>query len=107
VNFIRAARIRIRHDYSGSGLRIRQKVTDPTGSESTTLPDWLAHFYLMKNSARVMHYVGLHCMMLEFFKYSTHQPLFKEQLLIFPHFLEHSSAEKIAVCAHTTRVPNK
>ncbi len=28
---------------------------------------WLAHFYLMKNSAKVLLYCGLDCGMLEFF----------------------------------------
>jgi hypothetical protein len=50
---------------------------------------------------------GLDCGLLVFFKYSTHELRSKEQLLISPAFLEHSSAKKIAVCAHTTRDPNK
>jgi hypothetical protein len=45
---------------------------------------WLAH--LMIKSAKVLHYFGLDCGMLEFFKYSTQEPLFKEQLLTLPHF---------------------
>jgi hypothetical protein len=40
----------------------------------------------MKKSAKVMHYFGLDCGMLEFFKYSTHEPSSKEQLLTLPHF---------------------
>jgi hypothetical protein len=47
---------------------------------------WLAHFYLMKKSAKVLHYFGLDCGMLEFFKYSSHAPSSKEQLLSLPHF---------------------
>jgi hypothetical protein len=31
----------------------------------------LAHFYLMKKSAKVLHYFGLDCGMLKFF---THEP---------------------------------
>jgi hypothetical protein len=40
----------------------------------------------MKKSAKVLHYFGLDCGMLEFFKYSTHEPSSKEQLLALPHF---------------------
>ncbi len=32
---------------------------------------WLVHFYLMKKSAKVLHYLGLDCGMLEFF---NHEP---------------------------------
>jgi hypothetical protein len=32
---------------------------------------WLAHFYLMKKSAKGLHYFGLDCGMLDF---STHEP---------------------------------
>ncbi len=35
---------------------------------------WLAHFYLMKKSAKVLHYFCLDCGMLEFFKNSTPEP---------------------------------
>jgi hypothetical protein len=40
----------------------------------------------MKKSAKVLHYFGLDCGMLEFFKYSTHEPSSKEQLMTLPHF---------------------
>jgi hypothetical protein len=40
----------------------------------------------MKKSAKVLHYFGLDCGMLEFFKYSTHEPLSKEQLLFLRIF---------------------
>ncbi len=43
--------------------------------------------------------------MFEFFKYSARQLLSKEQLLTLPHFLDTDFAEKIAVCAHATRLP--
>jgi hypothetical protein len=36
--------------------------------------------------------------------YSNHKPLSKVE---FPAFLEHGSAEKIAVCAHTKRDPKR
>jgi hypothetical protein len=46
---------------------------------------WLSHFYLLKKSAKkVLLYFGLDC-----------------------GLLVSGSAEKIAVCAHTTRDPNK
>jgi hypothetical protein len=32
---------------------------------------WLAHFYLIQKSAKVLHYFGLDCGMLEFLKYYT------------------------------------
>jgi hypothetical protein len=48
---------------------------------------------------------GLDCRMFEFFKYSARQLLSKEQLLTLPHFLDTDFAEKIAVCAHATRLP--
>jgi hypothetical protein len=44
---------------------------------------WLAHFYLMKKSAKVLLCFGLDCGMLEFF---THQPYSKEQLMYLLHF---------------------
>jgi hypothetical protein len=47
---------------------------------------WLVNFYLMKKSAKVLHYFGLDCGMLEFFKYSTYEPESKEQLLTLPRF---------------------
>jgi hypothetical protein len=40
----------------------------------------------MKKSAKVLHYFGLDCGMLEFLKYFTHEPSSKEQLLTLPHF---------------------
>jgi hypothetical protein len=53
----------------------------------------------MKKSAKVPHYFGLDCGMLEFFKSS-------KQLLTLPH-LELRLAEKIAACVHPTRLPKK
>jgi hypothetical protein len=54
---------------------------------------WLAHFYLMKKSAKRLLYFGMDFGMLEFF---THEAQFKEQLMS-PAFLETGSAENIAV----------
>jgi hypothetical protein len=45
----------------------------------------LAGFYSMKKSAKVLHYFGLDCGMLEFFKYSSHEPSSKEKLLTLLH----------------------
>ena len=44
---------------------------------------WLAHFYLMKKSTKVLLYFGLDCGMLE--------------TDVAPAFLEHGSAKKIVV----------
>jgi hypothetical protein len=58
VNFIR-----IRNDYSGSGLRIRirQKVSDLTGSRSATLPNWICirvvpvfQFWIFEKTIKVL-----------------------------------------------------
>ncbi len=45
--------------------------------------------------------------MLVFFKYSTLQAVIPRTIVDSPAFLEHGSAEKIVVCAHTPRDPNK
>jgi hypothetical protein len=45
----------------------------------------LDDFYSMKKSAKVLHYFGLDCGMLEFFKYSAHEPCPKEKLLTLLH----------------------
>ncbi len=43
---------------------------------------WLAHFYLMKKSAKELFYFGLDCGMMKFFTFKS-QP--KEQLMPLPH----------------------
>ncbi len=43
---------------------------------------WLAHFYLMKKSAKELLYFGLDCRMMIFF---TFKPQPKEQLMPLPH----------------------
>jgi hypothetical protein len=63
---------------------------------------WLAHFYLPKKSAKRIHYFGLDCGMLEYERAEI-----QKTIVNFPAFLEHGSAEKIAVCAHTNRDSNK
>jgi hypothetical protein len=35
------------------------------------------------------------------------QAVIPRTVVVFPAFLDHGSAEKIAVCAHTTHDPNK
>jgi len=44
---------------------------------------WLAHFHLMKKSAKVQLYFSSGCGMLEFF---TYKPQYKEQLLPLPQY---------------------
>jgi hypothetical protein len=61
----------------------------------------------MEKSPKVLDYFGMDCGMLGFFKYSTHKPESKDQLLTFPHFWSTVWRKKIAVCAHTNRDPNK
>ncbi len=66
---------------------------------------WLAHFYLMKKSAKVLLYFDLDCEMLKFF---TYEPWSNKQLMSTNNaFLKHGLAEKIAVWAHANRDPNK
>ncbi len=57
-----------------------------------------------EKSVKVLHNSGLDCGMLEFFIY---KPLIQRPIDDFPAFLETGFAEKIAVCDHTTRDPNK
>jgi hypothetical protein len=66
---------------------------------------WLAHFYLLKISAKGLHYFGLDCGMLEYSIYS--RAVIQRIIDDFPAFLEQGSAEKIAVCARTNRDPSK
>jgi hypothetical protein len=42
----------------------------------------------------VLHYVGLDCGLLEFFKYSTHEQSSKRKLFTFPAFLGDLFVEK-------------
>jgi hypothetical protein len=62
-----------------------------------------AHLFDEK-SAKMLHYSGLDCGMLEFF---THKPAIQRPIVDFPAFLETDLAEKMAVCDHTTRDPNR
>ncbi len=61
----------------------------------------------MKKSAKVLHYSGLDCGMLEFLQIFFSQAVIQGPIDNFPAFLETGLAEKIAVCDHTTRDPNK
>jgi hypothetical protein len=67
--------------------------------------DWDNGLLVPNFAGRKLFWFGL--LVLVFFKHSTHEPSSKEQLLTFQHFLETSLAEKIAVCAHTTRLLKK
>jgi hypothetical protein len=60
----------------------------------------------MKKSATVLHYFGVDCGLLKFFKYSTHAIL-QRTIIDSPIFLEPGLAEKIAVCAQTICLPKK
>jgi hypothetical protein len=61
----------------------------------------------MKKSTKVLHYSGLDCGMLEFLQIFFSQAVIQRPNVDFPAFLETGLAEKIAVCDHTTRDPNK
>jgi hypothetical protein len=61
----------------------------------------------MKKSAKVLHYSGLDCGMLEFLQIFFSQAVIQRPIVNFPAFLETGFAEKIAVCDNTTRDPNK
>jgi hypothetical protein len=68
----------------GSGIRdpgwVKIRIRDKHPGSATLLVPIesfyslrIAHLYLMKKSAKVLHYFRLDCGMLEFFKYSTHE----------------------------------
>jgi hypothetical protein len=61
---------------------------------------WLAHFNLMKKSAEVF---GLRDVRILLIFYS--QAVLQRTIVDSPALLELSLAEKLAVCAHTTRLP--
>jgi hypothetical protein len=65
---------------------------------------WLAHFHLMKKSAKVQLYFSLSCGMMEFF---TCEPQSKEQLMSIPEIIEYGLAKKITAWAHANHEPNK
>jgi hypothetical protein len=55
----------------------------------------------------VLLYFGLDCGLLVFFQIFYKQAVIPRTIVESPAFLDCGSAEKIAVCAHTTRDPNK
>ncbi len=55
----------------------------------------------------MLHYFGLDCGMLDFLQIFFSQAEIHRTIVDFPAFLETGLAEKISVCVHTTRVPNK
>ncbi len=61
----------------------------------------------MKKSAKVLHYFGLDCGMLEFLQIFFSQAVIQITIVDFPAFLETGLAGKFSVCVHTTIVPNK
>jgi hypothetical protein len=66
---------------------------------------WLAHFYLMKKSAKELLYVfwfGLRNDEILYLQAAT-----QRTIEISPAFLEHGSVKKIKVWAHANRDPNK
>jgi hypothetical protein len=56
----------------------------------------------MKKSAKVLHYFGLDSGMLEFFKYSTHNPSSKEQLLTLSHFWSPVWQKNCGLCPYNS-----
>jgi hypothetical protein len=55
----------------------------------------------------MLHYFGLDCGMLEFLQIFFSQAVIQRTKADFTAFLETSLSEKISVCVHATRVPNK
>jgi hypothetical protein len=55
-----------------------------------------------EKSAKVFHYFGLDCGMLEFLQIFFSQAVIQRTIV-----LETGLVEEISVCVHTTRVPNK
>ncbi len=60
---------------------------------------WLAHFYLMKKSATVFHYFGLHCVM-----YVGFIQLFYSRAVIQRTIVDSLTLLEITVNAHTIRL---
>jgi hypothetical protein len=60
-----------------------------------------------EKSAEVLLYSGLDCGVLEFLHIFFSQAVIQRAIVDFPAFLKTGLAKKIAVCAHTTRDPNK
>ncbi len=64
----------------------------------------------MKKSAKVLHYFGLDCGMLEFLQIFFSQPVIQRTIVDFPAFLETGLEEKdcgLWPYKATTRDPNK
>jgi hypothetical protein len=56
----------------------------------------------MKKSAKVLHYSGLDCRMLEFLQIFFSEAAIQRPIVDFPAFLETGLGEKIVVCDLTT-----
>jgi hypothetical protein len=61
----------------------------------------------MKKSAKLLHFFGLDCGLLEFLQIFFSQAIIQRTIVDFPAFLGTGLTEKIAICDHTTRDPNK
>jgi hypothetical protein len=67
---------------------------------------WLSHFFYEKIGQSVaLFWFGLQ--IVGFLQIFYSQAVIPRTIVDSPAFLEHGSAEKIAVCAHTTHDPNK
>jgi hypothetical protein len=65
-------------------------------------------FICLKKTAKGLHYFGLDCgMFFGILQIFYSRAVIQRTIVDFPAFLEHCLAEKIAVGAHTTCVPNK
>jgi hypothetical protein len=61
----------------------------------------------VEKSAKVLLYFGLDFGVLVFSQIFYSPAVIPRTIVDSPAFLDHGSAEKIAVCGHTTRNPNK
>jgi hypothetical protein len=62
---------------------------------------------LLKKYAKVLLYFGLKLRIVGFLQIFYSQAVIPRTIVESPAFLEQGSAEKTAVCAHTTRDSNK
>jgi hypothetical protein len=67
----------------------------------------VVYFYLLKNPPKraALFWFGLR--VVGFIQTFYSRAVIQRTIVDSPAFLEHGSAEKIAVCAHTTSDPNK
>jgi hypothetical protein len=60
----------------------------------------MAHFYLMKKSAKVLHYFGLDCGLLEFFKYSAYELSSKHKMYSSRTFGDRFGGKSCGLCTY-------